>query len=100
MRNYFKKTKYTRFDKFCKENGANYTTDEFTNYCGIWIKPEISNTAANSKKAAIRLDEAGDITFGNLNPSCENFESVSNSKVPETQKWIISVLTKIQKYHK
>ncbi len=92
-RTYFKKTmnKGNLFE-FCKKNGANYIEDGL----GIWIVPK----KYGDYRIAIALAEDGLISFGEINESCENFEGTRTCGdiYRGEQKWIIEVLTRLQKY--
>lgn len=100
MREYFKEEpKKSKFRTFCKNNGADYMEQGYA----VWIKQKKSKAVGSgycNVRSAIKLLEDGRVLFGQMQESCLNFREDTNHKVPETQRWMIEVLTKIQKYHR
>ena len=97
MRYYFKNDKKPRVSKLFKFAEA-HNADYFENNEAIWVKPKKSKGAEN--RIAINFDENGDCNIGIINEDCLNFERTSGDNKPESQKWIIEILTMLQKFHK
>ena len=93
MRHYFKeKNKGNKLFEFAEKNGADY----FEDGKAVWKKPTI--VKGRVVRAAVRLNSDGDASTGYIDESCDNFNYTNTKHSPETQKWLIEMLTLFQKF--
>jgi len=68
---------------------------------GVWMKPKISiNNKGQTctQRIALLLRPTGATTKGKVNESWLNFEQSDSEVCQESQKWLISTMTKFQKW--